>query len=1177
MALPPDNININIALSNLAVSDLRHDFNHNISGIRDMLIPGGKLNTYYNAGVPDDFGKEIFIEEQSLSNVVRTVDNAVNTGYIPTIIKQNHQIETINNKPYTVNYVLAKEGNTYIDAKPFLNTLNIPNDSAIIVDATAVSIYEILRKGDSDKNFNIYYIMAPEVINDPAGKTPLHSSTFNPDPSGINLIPCDSNMPPGIEYTYKYDTESTDPYDKFYTSYIFTLSEIQRKLNGKSLYYSTNLGIRTTNDDFTSDPILDSGEKNDIGSLSSLISDIMKLLVGKKNTVKTPYQIFTLNNKFQQKRTGDWFQVLLCLLVKSREFKKYRKQGTAEEGDYSIQNKFSNVYLITHDRIAVAFALLMGVNVLYAHGATHSVYSFTLNNPAQVRDQKIARINAIIGDIENMKTKKGTLDKFINDYDNQIYYNVNQEYDIIVTAIKELNEIISQQDISQDKIVEVTRQLFRRALVYCYLKKEIPNLLTEYNTADNSGFMDQTITMVESGELQKQLLKLNTLADLQETDQEDLLIQTQKSIDDYDKFINTYNRYKNILEKYINISKNAAKVSFESLRKIVTKTPAYKFANEWTWDISISSRIWAAFTSYSNDRNIFLYDLNLLPDNMKNDIVSNYKILYEKINDGGIQFTKIVNKNPTQMVGKDLSKFVAVMSAFCTEVFLNLTTADNKPVVESDIDNFITNTTLDEEFNTLSEKNIIEENNEIIQNDNTQNTKSITTIDEGDYTEPNITLHGGTIDSVYDDKIIPKLIIEQIGQQATHPLLTMLLLFSSPSSINPTQLGIIERVLDEPGLPPGEYLEHINVSRAELEEQQAGGSEPEDIFKTVLSIFHPLLPIYMIGNTFLNMGENSDMDESLDYELYIKYSTYLNKLKTALINVYSGENNTTENKLKAYKIGFGLRELLFYSSDEEVYSIFCEILNMTPLEYFPISAMTDILSNKISGQALRSDEEKRECIGILRDEIFISFMNTVNPKEIFLNPVDRTQYPIDVLNNNSYNFVIDTGKMIISDRQGKNESQIPPIEMSSIQTQPIQTEPIQPPPIPSTSPYLNQEDIIRMKEKAEKATQLYIQPPQTTKPRAMTLSDLPPPTPEELKKYQEQTNMEVLSNKRRKPSSAPWGGKITRRYKKISNKQNKRSNRKKSANRKKNNSKTKTRRIHKKSKHIKKNTRRNRK
>ena len=93
----------------------------------------------------------------------------------------------------------------------------------------------------------------------------------------------------------------------------------------------------------------------------------------------------------------------------------------------------------------------------------------------------------------------------------------------------------------------------------------------------------------------------------------------------------------------------------------------------------------------------------------------------------------------------------------------------------------------------------------------------------------------------------------------------------------------------------------------------------------------------------------------------------------------------------------------------------------------------------------------------------------------------------------------------------------------------------------------------------------------------MTLSDLPPPTPEELKKYQEQTNMEVLSNKRRKPSSAPWGGKITRRYKKISNKQNKRSNRKKSANRKKNNSKTKTRRIHKKSKHIKKNTRRNRK
>ena len=1177
MALRPDNINIDITLSNLAVSDLRHDFNHNISGIRDMLIPGGKLNQYYNDGVPNKVDNNIFFEEQSLSNVVRTVDNNINTEYIPTNFKTTHQLETINNKPYSVNYVLAKPSeNTYIDANTLLSTLKIPNNSAIIVDAAAVSIYEILRTGERNENFNIYYIMAPEVINDPAGKTPLHSSTFNQTTTGINLIPCDSNMPPGIEYTYKYDAESTDPYDNFYTSYIFTLSEIQRKLSGKSLYYSTNLGIRTTNNDFISDPILDSGEKNDIASLSSLISDIMKLLVGKKQTVKTPNQIFMLNNKFQQKRSGDWFQVLLCLLIKLREFKIYKKSGIPQiEGDYSIQNKFTNVYLITHDRIAVAFALLMGVNVIYTHGASHSVYSFTLNNPEEIINQQKTRLTIIGNDIPNMITKKKRLEEILQDYNKQIYNNVVVEETIINDAIKELNGIVSKSEIAQDKIIEVTQMLFRRALVYCYLKKEIPDLLTEYNTVDNVGFMDQIITRFTTDELREQLSKLNTLATLAQPEQQKLLIQTQKNIDDYDKFNNMYNRYKNILEKYVDISTNKAKVSFEALRKIVTKTPAYKFANDWTWDISISSRIWAAFSSYSNDRNIFLYDLNLLPDTIKNNIVRNYKILYEKINNG-TQVTKLLKKKPTKMTDKELSKFIIVMSAFCTEVFLNLTTINNKPEVITDIVNFIKTPPLDQEFNTLSETFIIAENNEIIQKDNTQDTKSITSITDVEYTAPDITLHGGTIDSVYNDKIIPELNIEQIGQQATYPLLTMCLLYSSPSSIDPTQRGIIEHVIDEPGLPSGQYLEDMNVSRANFEQTpsataygvpsltgygslQAGGSDSVDIFKTVLSIFHPLLPIYMISNSFLKMGQNNDMDESLDYELYIKYSIYLNKLKTTLINVYSGENNTTENKLKAYKIGFGLRELLFYSSDEEIYSIFCEILNMTPLEYFPISAMTDILSNKISGQAIRTDEEKRECMGILRDEVFISFMHSVNPKEIFSNPVDRTQTLIDVLNKSSYNFVIDVGNMIISDRQGKNEIQM---------TTPIQM-----------TPYLNQEDIIRMKEKAEKATQLYTQPQpqQPTKLRAMTLSDLPPPTPEELKKYQEQTNMVVSSNKIRRPSSAPWGGKITRRYKKLTNKQNKRSNRKKFSNHKKKTGKNSTRRIHKKTKHIKKNTRRNRK
>jgi hypothetical protein len=300
----------------------------------------------------------------------------------------------------------------------------------------------------------------------------------------------------------------------------------------------------------------------------------------------------------------------------------------------------------------------------------------------------------------------------------------------------------------------------------------------------------------------------------------------------------------------------------------------------------------------------------------------------------------------------------------------------------------------------------------------------------------------------------------------------------------------------------------------------------------------------------------------------------LNKLKTVLINIYSGENNTTENKWKAYKIGFGLRELLFYSSDEEIYSIFCGILGMTHLEYFPISAMTDVLSNKISGQAIRSDEEKHESMGILQDEIFISFMNTVNPKEIFSGPVDRTQTSIDVLTKSSYNFVIDTGKMIISDRQGNGEFQIPSIQTQPIQMTQTQTQtspaPIQPPStvVPGDEFIHDELDLPPAPQTDKKNDILFPSPPEDfdQKPRDKTLSD------SILYK-----NPTILRNRIVSSKPRSMGGKITRRYKKLSNNQNKRSNRKKRSNRNKKNGKYRTRRIHKKSKHIKKNTRRNRK
>ena len=81
--------------------------------------------------------------------------------------------------------------------------------------------------------------------------------------------------------------------------------------------------------------------------------------------------LFKTNVKFQQKRSGDWLQVLYCLSAKRRRVK--RKDNGAEVTD------ISDVFFVTHDQIAAAFALSVGVNVIMTLGDSKTIFVFKIS------------------------------------------------------------------------------------------------------------------------------------------------------------------------------------------------------------------------------------------------------------------------------------------------------------------------------------------------------------------------------------------------------------------------------------------------------------------------------------------------------------------------------------------------------------------------------------------------------------------------------------------------------------------------------------------------------------------------------------------------------------------------------------------------------------------------------
>jgi len=438
-----DTRNLKKLLATLSIGDAKHDFKfpiENKATVKDGNLKTEEIQGAINYGLPEDFGYDtnnILPEEDCLSSVIANyitnltptpteVTRLFNNGasgtelqrvgeYNPISVgnpdfkanESTHEVTTINGNRFNVNYAnLRPQGRVAsmlnivtgnspeIPADEFYRILQLEPSRriAIIVDAASIGLYEILNKGTftSGVRPNIYYIYGAEVVNDPATKKTPESKVFFKETGGVNLISCLPNITTLPIYNYKFSDPSisTSYLEQFYTKYNFALSDIKTNIKGKSSEYITNLTI--TGNPHQVNPIINSKSKNDITFLKSILDNFLKLF-NKKRTI-TDDEKFLFSSSIQQKRSGDWLQVLLCAAIKDklRVFKRY-------DDHTDITNEIQDVFFVTHDRIALAFALLNGINCFFTHHNSsnhfHSVLAYKLNDPVanDIADRNLAK------------------------------------------------------------------------------------------------------------------------------------------------------------------------------------------------------------------------------------------------------------------------------------------------------------------------------------------------------------------------------------------------------------------------------------------------------------------------------------------------------------------------------------------------------------------------------------------------------------------------------------------------------------------------------------------------------------------------------------------------------------------------------------------------------------------
>jgi len=238
------------------------------------------------------------------------------------------------------------------------------SEAAIVVDFSQHHFMEKLASGTKSE-FTINYLMTPEVVNDPAGKPNVNNkSLFGILDKGVMLksyVQTDIDV---MSYT-KFDETDPSPANNFFSTYDFTLSPIKQiftKQKAEKLITTLNIAYDNPGGKPLTDTIEDSKGENSITTVLGYLKKIMQKITGNTTGKVDTAVNFNFNSKCQQKRGGDWFQGLSCLDARGRTFTQILPDNGRKTGPLKPD---CPIYLVTHDRIAAAYALLNGINVIY--------------------------------------------------------------------------------------------------------------------------------------------------------------------------------------------------------------------------------------------------------------------------------------------------------------------------------------------------------------------------------------------------------------------------------------------------------------------------------------------------------------------------------------------------------------------------------------------------------------------------------------------------------------------------------------------------------------------------------------------------------------------------------------------------------------------------------------------
>ena len=907
-----------------------------------------------------------------------------------------------------------KKNKKYISASELLaDEFGLENNAALVIDATSVSISTILKTGEQLSDKRIYYVMTPEILNDPAGKTSCKDiSDTNKSARGVHFIPIVEEN--GKDRVYNYEHGSDDSFEQFLTTYSFRLSKMGTKHGMKNSSHTTDLTITHPKHKVV---LPDSKNQNAIAPLAASLN---KIITDKRKNYNED-AIFDMNRRFQQKRSGDWLQVLLCKNILDREMRIFKDFKTKPV--QPLPEPISKVYLVTHDRVALAFALYSGVECIFTHGV--KLYKFTFDNPLTAAEREAANIvnerNTLLKNIQNMRVQQEEVNNMLEIYNEHISdFFGKSEFKIDENVV---TNILNDKTVVYENINDIVHTVFEKAYQYSYYKSLYPDLsnLLDVNVKANIEYLVGVVSSIEN-----------------------------KNMDELKRLNQIYSKYQAIINNaYKVLSGFVTKISEQPKYSVIDYTgkhaaqSSYIIINKWDWKTQyITARQFPALIKSLDTSKtpscIFLYELQHLSDEWQRFILARFSQIYSDI--------QVIDRNPEQynlddntgnLDSKFGQQFRYVVKFLCINVLIAMDSNYDKNNIELYIADYFKNANIVKQGSLAKIMNAVEnagnimrswfitdvqvvtEHNEITKgrginfwDTTTKFIEQLTGIpneDETDNQNKRRRLKGGSING---ENIPTSETTSDVSNQED-----MDIQFSyNEKQVSYRKLGFMlnypktTNVVNELG--------KILYVKGKSEQVQ------ELPFQTYSGCFHPLLPIYVLSEGLYQMTFDH-IDESMDYELYLQYFELLKRMREELEYTYqpaTSDKNTINNRqVTAYFIGIGIRELFINANilslgmeQNELY--IKKFMDLTQDEYMPIFLMNTNIRNIVLGNV----EDNRDNISriVLEYSKFVDFLNEVDIPSIFYSEEDTPIKSMEEFQQECYDFLIETGEKLITSRLG---------------------------------------------------------------------------------------------------------------------------------------------------------------